>query len=102
MLFISGCTANRSPAENGTPLEQLRVVLSRITQMVAAEGGQPADVVKLTTFVADPQIWFPVDDEQLEIYEEFFGGEYPTNTIVGATFPGNNVHIEIDAIAILD
>ena len=102
MLFISGCTANRSHAENGTRMEQLRVVLDRITRMVAAQGGQSADIVKLTTFVADPQAWFPVEPEQLDIYHEFFGDSYPANTIVGATFPGDNVHIEIDAIAVLD
>jgi len=102
MLFISGCTANRSQAENGNPLEQLRVVLDRITRMVAAEGGEPSDIVKLTTFVADPNAWFPAGDEQVAIYHEFFGDDYPVNTIVGATFPGANVHIEIDAIAVLD
>ena len=59
MLFISGCTANGSEAENGKPMEQLRVVLDRITRMVAAEGGQPSDIVKLTTFVTDPKEWFP-------------------------------------------
>ena len=102
MLFISGCTANGSPAENGSPMEQLRVVLDRITRMVAAEGGEPSDIVKLTTFVADPNEWFPFDGEQVDIYHEFFGDDYPVNTIVGATFPGANVHIEIDAIAVLD
>jgi len=102
MLFISGCTANGSDAADGSPLQQLRVVLDRITKMVAAEGGLQTDIVKLTTFVADPNVWFPTDDEQVGIYHEFFGDDYPVNTIVGATFPGNNVHIEIDAIAVLD
>ena len=101
-LYISGCTANGSPAENGGPMEQLRVVLDRITRMVAAEGGEPLDIVKLTTFVADPNDWFPFEGEQVDIYREFFGDDYPVNTIVGATFPGANVHIEIDAIAVLD
>ena len=102
MLFISGCTANGSPVENGGPMEQLRVVLDRITRMVVAEGGEPSDLVKLTTFVADPNDWFPFEGAQVEIYHEFFGDDYPVNTIVGATFPGANVHVEIDAIAVLE
>ena len=102
MLFISGCTANGSDAAYAGPLEQLRVVLDRITRMVAAEGGTPPDIVKLTTFVSDPSEWFPACEEQIGIYHEFFGDDYPVNTIVGATFPVANVHIEIDAIAVLD
>ena len=102
MLFISGCTANGSDAENSTPMEQLRVVLDRITRMVAAEGGEPSDVVKLTTFVTDFSHWFPFEGEQVAIYHEFFGDDYPANTIVGASFPLDNVCVEIDAIAVLD
>ena len=102
MLFISGCTANGSDAENGKAMEQLRVVLDRITKMVAAEGGQPSDIVKLTTFVKDPNEWFPFEGEQVDIYHNFFGQDYPVNTIVGAQFPGDNVRVEVDAIAILD
>jgi len=102
MLFISGCTANGSEAENGKPMEQLHVVLDRITRMVAAEGGQPSDIVKLTTFVSDPKEWFPFEGEQVDIYHGFFGQDYPVNTIVGAQFPIENVLVEIDAIAVLD
>jgi len=102
MLFLSGCTANRSDAENGTPMEQLRVILDRLTRMVKAEGGVPGDIVKLTTFVAESDPWFPFDGEQVDIYHEFFGDDYPVNTIVGAEFPGTNVHLEMDAIAVLD
>ena len=102
LLFISGCTANNSPAERGAPMDQLRVVLDRITRMVSDQGGQPADVVKLTTFVTNPGDWFPFEGEQVAIYHEFFADDYPANTIVGARFPTANVHLEIDAITVLD
>ena len=52
-LFISGTTANRSDAKGGPPMQQLRVVLDRITRMVAAEGGKPSDIVRLTTYVTN-------------------------------------------------
>ena len=102
MLFISGCTANGSPAQNGSPMEQLRVVLDRITRMVKAEGGEPSDVVKLTMFVADPGKWYPFEGEQIEIYHHFFGEDYPVNTLVGVSFPMDCIHIEIDAIAVIE
>jgi len=102
MLFLSGCTANGSPAQNGTPMEQLRVILDRLTRMVKAEGGQPSDICKLTMFVADPHKWHPFEGEQIAIYHEFFGDDYPVNTLVGVTFPMDSIHIEIDAIAVLD
>jgi enamine deaminase RidA (YjgF/YER057c/UK114 family) len=102
MLFLSGCTANRSEASNGTPMEQLWVVLDRLTRMVAAEGGKPSDIVKLTTFTKNTDDRFPFEGEQVDVYHEFFGDDYPVNTIVGARFPGDNVHVEIDAIAVLD
>ena len=101
-LYLSGTTAMRSPAEDGGPMAQLRVILDRLTRMVAAEGGTPADIVKLTMFVADPAVWFPFGEEQVEIYRQFFGEDYPVNTIVGVRFPMANIHIEIDAIAVLD
>jgi len=83
-------------------MEQLRVILDRITRMVKAEGGQPADICKLTMFVADPSKWHPFEGEQIEIYHEFFGEDYPVNTLVGVSFPMDCIHIEIDAIAVLD
>ena len=83
-------------------MEQLRVVLDRITRMVRAEGGTAADIVKLTTFVADTADWFPFGDEQIAIFAEFFGGAYPANTMVGARFPTPNVHVEVDAIAVIE
>ncbi|MDP7578604.1 MAG: RidA family protein [SAR202 cluster bacterium] len=101
LLFVSGCTANKSPAKGGDPLDQLRVVLGRITGIVEAEGGKASDIVKLTTFVADKKYWFPIKDGQIEIYDEFFSGENPANTIVEAGIGGEGLDIEIDAVAVL-
>ena len=102
LLFVSGCTANRSPAKGGPAMDQLRVVLDRITRIVEAEGGQPSDIVKLTTFVANKGDWFPMSGEQVAIYDEFFDGEYPANTIVEAGIGAEGLAVEIDAIAVLE
>ena len=100
-LYLSGCTANGSPAENAGPMEQLDAILDRLVRMVEAEGGQAAHIVKLSTYVANPADWFPFDGPQVEIFHNHFGDDYPTNTIVGVQFLTPNVHLEIDAIAVL-
>lgn len=102
LLFVSGCTANMSTARGGAPLDQLRVVLGRITRIVEAEGGKVSDIVKLTTFVTNKADWFPIEDDQVGIYDEFFRGENPANTIVEAGIGGEGLDIEMDAIAVLD
>ena len=101
-LYLSGCTANGSPAENAGPMEQLDAILDRLVRMVEAEGGRAADIVKLSTYVANPDDWFPFDGPQVEIFHRHFGEDYPANTIVGVQFLTANVLLEIDAIAVLD
>ena len=82
MLFISGTTANNSSAEDGNPMQQLRVVLNRITKMVVSEGGHPSDIVRLTTFVTKIDDWFPLEGEIVDVFTEFFGDQKPTNAIM--------------------
>ena len=103
MLFISGVTANNSDAEGESAMAQLRVVLDRITRIVAAEGGKAPDIVKLTTYMTDMADFWPIEGEQVEIYESYFRGENPTNTYVEVSAlakPGLNV--ELTAVAVLD
>ena len=103
MLFISGTTARGSDAQGGPPMDQLRVVLDRITRIVAAEGGRSSDVVKLTTYVTDRSDWWPFEGELLDILDDFFEGEYPTNALLEISgLAEDGLDIEIDAIAVLD
>ena len=102
-LYISGTTARNSESQCGSPMSQLRVVLGRIVSMVEAEGGKSSDIVKMTTYVADRSQWWPINGEQVEIFEEFFKGEYPTNSIIEVSgFLQDGLHVEIEAIAVLD
>ena len=70
-LYISGTTANGSHAKGKSSMEQLRIILDRITGIVRSEGGKPSDVVKLTTYVTNRLDWWPVNSDQLEIYNEY-------------------------------
>ena len=102
-LFISGCTARGTEAQGKPLMDQLRVTLDRITRIVAAEGGTPADIVKITTFVTSIADWRNNSLEQQEIYLHYFRGEYPANSLIEISAlaePG--LDVEIEAVAVLD
>ena len=100
LLFVAGCTARGTDAQGKGLMEQLRVTLDRIIRIVAAEGGNPGDIVKITIFVTSIPDWNAHNDENQALFQEFFKGEYPANTLVeiGALAePG--LDVEIEAIA---
>tara|TARA_B100000315_G_scaffold260309_1_gene320746 strand:+ start:4018 stop:4326 length:309 start_codon:yes stop_codon:yes gene_type:complete len=102
-LFISGCTARGTEAQGKPLMEQLRVTIDRITRIVAAEGGTTSGIVKTTTFVTSIADWRANAAEQQALFEEFFKGEYPANTLVEITAlaqPG--LDVEIEATVVLD
>lgn len=99
-LFIAGCTARGNDAQGKSLMDQLRVTLDRITRIVAAEGGSPSDIVKITTFVTSIADWRAHDSEGQALFQEYFKGEYPANTLVEISAlaePGLDVEIEATA-----
>ena len=102
MLFISGCTARGTDAQGKPLMEQLSVTLDRLTRVVAAEGGSPSDIVKITTFVISMADWQAHSAEQQEIFHRFFAEEYPANSLIGTTALAEaGLDVEIEAIAIM-
>ena len=84
-------------------MDQLLVTLERVTGVVGAEGGRPGDIVKITTFVTSIVDWQAHGEEQQALFEQYFKGEYPTNSLVeirALAEPG--LDVEIEAIAMLD
>ena len=100
LLFIAGCTARGTDAQGGSMAEQLRVTLDRIARIVEAEGGVPADIVKITTYVTSIPAWRDMAEDQEEQFAECFQGEYPANTLVEITaLAEDGLDLEIEAIA---
>ena len=100
LLFIAGCTARGTESQGKPLMEQLRFTFDRITLIVAAEGGAPGDIVKITTYVTSIADWRANASEQQSLFNEYFKGEYPANTLVEITAlaePG--LDVEIEAIA---
>ena len=103
LLFLSGCTARGSDAQGKPLMDQLRVTLDRITRIVAAEGGSHSDILKLTTFVTSIPDWKAHDSEQQALFQEFFKGEYPTNSLIEITgLAEPDLYVEIEATAVFN
>ena len=101
-LYVSGCTARNSEAEGGPMVDQLRVTLDRIVRIVEAEGGTASSIVSMTTYTTDMTEMWPIEGAQLEIWEHYFKGEWPTNAYVEVTAlaePG--LDVELTAVAVL-
>ncbi len=100
LLFIAGCTARGTDAQGATMLEQLEVTLDRIVRIVAAEGGTPSDIVKITTFVTSVPAWRENQSGQEDMFARYFQGDYPANTLVEITaLAEDGLDVEIEAIA---
>ena len=100
LLFISGCTARGTEAQGKAAMEQLRVTLDRIAQIMKDEGGATSDIVKITTFVTSMSDWRAHRAEQEALFAEYFQGEYPANTLVEITaLAEDGLDVEVEAIA---
>ena len=100
-LYLSGCTARNSDAEGGPVFDQLRVTLDRIVRIVEAEGGRASNIVAMTTYSTDMRTMWPIEGEQVEIWEHYFKGLWPTNAYVEVSAlaePGLNVEITATAV----
>jgi enamine deaminase RidA (YjgF/YER057c/UK114 family) len=50
-----------------------------------AEGGSPGDIVKITTYVTSINDWRASALERQSLFNEYFKGEYPADTLVEIT-----------------
>ena len=82
-------------------MEQLDITLDRIVRLVEAEGGNAQDITKITTFVTSVHNWNAHHEDQQALFERYFKGAYPANTLVEITAlaePGLDVEIEANAV----
>ena len=100
-LFVSGMTP-MDPAtgqmSKGPVAEQTRVVLENLRKVVEGAGGRLADVVSVRVFLA--QLTEKNFAEMNAVYQEFFQGDYPARTTVGAQLL--NMQVEIECVVRLD
>lgn len=96
-LFMSGFRGI-DPATNRVPKEDIeaeaRQVFENIKAIVEAAGGRMTDIVSTTVYVRDMFRHRPIVNA---LYEEYFGGHYPTRTIVEVSRLNGDDNIEITA-----
>ncbi len=98
-LWISGTVG--VDADGNIPddtVEQFRIAMDNIDQVLRAAGGRPEHIVKVTLYLTD------VDDRQRinPIRQAYWGEHRPASTLVGVAalaLPG--LKIEIDAKAVI-
>lgn len=100
-LFVSGMTP-MDPAtgqmHQGPVGEQTRVVLENMRKVVEGAGAKLTDVVSCRVFLA--QLTEKNFTEMNAVYKEFFQGDYPARTTVGAQLM--NMLVEIECVVRLD
>ena len=100
-LFVSGMTP-MDPVTgkmcDGPVGEQTRIVLGNMRNVVEGAGAKLSDVVSCRVFLA--QLTEKNFAEMNAVYKEFFAGDYPARTTVGAQLM--NMQVEIECIVRLD
>ena len=83
---------------DGSVAEQTRMVLTNLRKVVEGAGAKLSDVVSVRVFLA--QLTEKNFAEMNGVYKEFFTGDYPARTTVGAQLL--NMQVEIECVVRLD
>ena len=97
-LYVSGQVPRdpRTGATTGSDVvEQTRQVVSNLESVLAAGGAKLSDVVSVTVYLANPDLWTAFNG----VYRELMPQPYPTRTVVGVSLRG--FLVEISAVAYL-
>ncbi len=97
-IWISGTVG--VDADGNIPddtVEQFRVAMDNLDQVLRAAGGRPEHIVKVTLYLTD------VEDRQRinPIRQEYWGEHRPASTLVGVAalaLPGLKIEIEAEAV----
>lgn len=104
MVLLAGQTALN--ADNvivgATIVEQVEKVLQNLLAALAAAGGNPSQLAKLTIYCVDPVDYRAHSREIGAVWKRLVGRDYPAMTLVGVTrLWDDEALIEIEGTAIL-
>src|SRR5262249_16336752 len=105
-LFLAGQTAQDGAGRivgPGDLVAQFRQALANVTTVLAAGGGRPGDLVKVTFYVRDKREYRAKARALGQVYRDALGGHYPATTLVEVSaLWDDEALVEIDGIAVLD
>jgi enamine deaminase RidA (YjgF/YER057c/UK114 family) len=104
IIFLAGQTALASTGKivGDTIVEQFRVALSNILTALAAAGGTPSQLAKLTIYAVDPEDYRANSSGISGVWKELAGRDYPAMALVGVVRLWDLAAlVEIEGIAVL-
>lgn len=98
-LYISGTIGmNFVTGEmSEDPIEQLHQIIRNIEPSIMKAGGTLKDIVQITTYVTEPEVFATVGP----VLGQIFGDIRPTNAALVVAFPVPDVKVEISATAVI-
>lgn len=105
LVFLAGQTALDGDGKVvGTTLpEQFRTALTNLLAALAAAGGTPADLARVTVYATDVGDYRERARELGSIWRELAGRDYPAMAVIGAVrlWDGEAL-VELDGFAVLE
>lgn len=99
LLFISGLTSRDEDGKvvgEGDIKLQTETILDNMQKLLAAAGGSFSDIVKVTVFIRDMELF----DQIHEVRRRYFSEPYPASSMVEVSRLVSPEHlIEIEAVA---
>jgi len=87
---------------DGGFVPQFRQALQNVVDVVNAGGGQASNIISLTLYVTDKQLYIDAIAEVGSIYRELMGKHFPAMALVGvASLLEPRALVEIQALAVL-
>ncbi len=98
---VTGKNKDRQFAGDGGMASQVRVTIENIVKMLAAAGAKPSDVVRMTIYTTDMNLYLKEGDaERNTCFEK---GKRPVGTLVEVSrLADPKCLVEISAIAVID
>ncbi len=104
LIFIAGQIGWNAACEfeSDNFVDQTRQALSNIVVVLAEAGATPAQITRMTWYVADKYQYLAAALEVGAVYREIIGDHYPAMTLVVAGLLEDRALVEIEATAVIE
>ncbi|GAA2465858.1 RidA family protein [Streptomyces mauvecolor] len=105
VVFLAGQTALDAGGKvvGATLPDQFRTALTNLLAALAAAGGSPADLARVTVYATDVAAYREQARELGSIWRELAGRDYPAMAVIGVVrLWDSEALVELDGFAVLD
>ncbi|QNP69639.1 RidA family protein [Streptomyces roseirectus] len=105
VVFLAGQTALDADGKvvGQTLTEQFSTALGNLLTALAAAGGRPADLARVTVYVTDVAAYRAAAPELGRVWRELAGRDYPAMAVVGIVRLWDEAAlVELDGVAVLE